>query len=109
MREEWNALIAKVEGPDPAESGAMFIMILFGLRPCRIVFEHIKYHCQGCRKYFYPSYSGVGRYQRSSERFKKEVIDQHHKGIAQNQLSKDYRMGAATSAVVPCLFANKDT
>ena len=68
----------------------------FGLRPCRIVFEHIKYHCQGCRRFFYPSYMGVGRYQRSSERFKKEVIEQHHKGIAQNQLAKDYRMGAAT-------------
>jgi transposase len=68
----------------------------FGLRPCRIVFEHIKYQCLGCRRFFYPRYKGIGSYQRSSERFKKEVVEQHHKGIAQSQLAKDYRMGTAT-------------
>jgi transposase len=68
----------------------------FGLRASWLVFEAIKYECLACGRFFYPHLMGIGRYQRSSQRFKSEVVDLHHKGIAQNVLGRDYRIGPAT-------------
>ena len=68
----------------------------FGLRHSWLFFEAIKYECLACGRFFYPHLMGIGRYQRSSQRFKGEVIDLHHKGIAQSVLARDYRMGSAT-------------
>src|SRR5437868_2699364 len=56
----------------------------FGLRPTWLFFEAIKHECLACGRFFYPHMMGIGRYQRSSERFKCELTELHHKGIAQS-------------------------
>ena len=55
-----------------------------------------KLQCQNCNRYFTQRLPGILPYQRSSELFKKEITHQHHHGITQSQLAKEYRMGAAT-------------
>jgi transposase len=68
----------------------------FGTRPSWLIFEAIKYECLSCGKFFYPRILGVLPYQRSSERFKDEIVKLHHRGIAGSQLAHDYGMGPAT-------------
>jgi transposase len=68
----------------------------FGTRPSWLIFTATKYECRGCKKFFYPRMMGIGLFQRSSERFKDEITDLHHKGITQVQLSRDYALGCAT-------------
>jgi transposase len=68
----------------------------FGLRPSWLIFEAIKYECLSCGRFFYPRILGVGLFQRSSERFKDEISEMHHKGIAQSELARDYKLGPAT-------------
>lgn len=70
--------------------------ISIGERRSLLVVRSHKYRCMGCGKYFNLRLPGVLPKYRSTELFRKEVFDKHHKGITQKQLSKDLFIGQAT-------------
>ena len=55
-----------------------------------------KYHCKKCLRYFNQRYPGIMPRKRHSESFRKEIVNQHEKGIPQSILGKWKRIGAAT-------------
>ncbi len=65
----------------------------------RSVFLNItghKYYCRLCQKYFNQRYPGILPRKRHSEAFRKEIVNQHDKGIPQTILGKWRHIGTAT-------------
>lgn len=67
-----------------------------GSRVCYLVIHTHKFKCQRCRKYFRECFDGIGKYQRATDPFKKEVVKKHDAGICQSRLGSMLRMGHAT-------------
>ena len=70
--------------------------ICIGGRLSELCIKAHKFKCLGCRKYFNQRFPGIGRYQRATEPFRKEVFFRHHDGISQITLALRMKMGQAT-------------
>lgn len=67
-----------------------------GERFCFIHLEARKYLCHDCGKYFNQRFPGIGKYRKSTEGFRRQIIYQHQNGISQKQLSRREKIGSAT-------------
>lgn len=67
-----------------------------GHRRTLLRFKAYKFYCYDCRRYFNQQFEGIGKYQRATERLHYQVFHQHTKGISQQDLSKDFKIGKAT-------------
>lgn len=68
----------------------------WGTRHTYLLVHCYKYKCLGCGKYFNSRFPGILPYQRATEFFKKEVVEEHHLGISQQALAKKENIGNAT-------------
>jgi transposase len=69
---------------------------LIGHRPTILRFVSYKFRCYHCKKYFNQQFPGIGKYQRSTERLKAQVFNQHTNGMDQKAISKLFKIGKAT-------------
>lgn len=69
---------------------------LIGLRRSQLRIRAHKFRCYSCDRYFNQRFPGILSYQRASERLKKQLCEQHAKGVAQKDLSDSFRFGKAT-------------
>ncbi len=67
-----------------------------GHRRSLLRFKGYKLYCNDCKRYGNQRFPGIGRYQRSTERLKKEVFYNHTEGISQKDLSRRTKRGKAT-------------
>lgn len=67
-----------------------------GDTPIYVHWEGHKYYCKRCERYFNERFPGVRSRRRYSEAFRKDIVNQHAKGISQSELSRWRRCGAAT-------------
>ena len=68
----------------------------FGLRPCWMFLESRKFQCRGCGRYFNQRFPGIGRWRRSTEPYRRQIVAQHHGGISQHTLAVQEHLGRAT-------------
>jgi len=61
-----------------------------------ILIQAYKYFCCVCQKYFNQRYEGILPRRKYTEAFRREIVNQHQKGIAQSNLGKWRNIGAAT-------------
>ena len=67
-----------------------------GLRRSYLVIEARKYLCRQCDRYFNQRFEGIGKWRRSTEPYRKQIVWQHTQGISQKTLSDKERLGSAT-------------
>jgi transposase len=67
-----------------------------GHRRSLLRFKAYKLYCNDCNRYGNQRFPGIEKYQRSTERLKREVFYQHTQGISQKDLSKMVKHGKAT-------------
>lgn len=67
-----------------------------GHRRSLLRFKAYKLYCNDCKRYGNQRFPGINKYQRSTERLKKEVFYQHTQGISQKDLSVRIKRGKAT-------------
>ncbi|MFC1617288.1 ISL3 family transposase [Candidatus Margulisiibacteriota bacterium] len=68
----------------------------FGNRPVFLVVKCNQFRCRDCNKYFNTRFPGILKWKRSSEAFRKEVFELHHRGMSQVDLASYLRIGSAT-------------
>jgi len=68
----------------------------YGERCTTLYLKSHKFYCHSCKRYFNQRLHGVLPYQRATERFKKQVFQQHTQGVSQKDLATYYRLGQAT-------------
>ena len=68
----------------------------FGLRRTFLRFKAHKFYCRRCQRYFNQRFPGILRYQRATEKFKKQVFHHHSQGISQRALSQNLKLGKST-------------
>lgn len=68
----------------------------FGLRRTWLRFKAYKFYCRACHRYFNQRFDGSLKYQRSTEKLKKQVFHQHTQGISQRALAHDLQLGKST-------------
>jgi len=59
-------------------------------------FKARKYLCYNCNKYFNEKFHGILPYKRSTEKFRKEVFENHRDGICQSTLRNRLQIGSST-------------
>jgi transposase len=69
---------------------------LFGHRPTLLRFTAYKLYCHQCKRYGNQRFPGIGKYQRATQRLKKQIYHQHTDGISQKSLSTNFKLGKAT-------------
>lgn len=67
-----------------------------GLRACLLIFKARKYKCRSCPRTFTQRFPGIGRWRRSTEPYRRQIMVQHHEGISQKTLAARERLGSAT-------------
>ena len=67
-----------------------------GHRRSLLRFKGYKLYCNDCKRYGNQRFPGIDKYQRSTERLKKEVFYQHSRGISQKDLADRIKHGKAT-------------
>jgi len=67
-----------------------------GHRRSILVFKAYKLYCNECKRYGNQRFLGIDKYQRSTERLKKEIFYQHTRGVSQKDLSERFKQGKAT-------------
>lgn len=55
-----------------------------------------KYRCEGCHRYFNERFTGLMPRRKYSELFRKEIVNEHHKGISGATLGAWRGVSAAT-------------
>jgi len=55
-----------------------------------------KFYCRNCQRYFNQRFPGILPRRRYTESFRREIVNQHDKGIPQSILGKWRQLGAAT-------------
>lgn len=55
-----------------------------------------RYRCLECKRTFVPELPGIKAWRHSSEPYRRELYESHHKGIAASTLAQDRRIGSAT-------------
>lgn len=68
----------------------------FGTRPSVLKLEARKYRCRTCGRYFNQRFPGVGPYRRSTEPYRRQIVQDHHEGISQRTISVREGLGTAT-------------
>jgi transposase len=68
----------------------------WGLRPCRLHLEVVKYQCRCCGRYFNQRLPGILPRRRSTEAFRRQLFRDHHDGVCRQTLAKRERIGTAT-------------
>ncbi|MGJ3242599.1 MAG: transposase family protein [Opitutales bacterium] len=68
---------------------------VFG-RLTRLLVRMRRFRCASCQKSFLPDLPGIRPYRHSTEPFRREVAEEHHRGICARQLAKLKRLGDAT-------------
>ena len=69
---------------------------LIGVRRSLLRIQAHKFHCRSCGRYFNQQFPGIVKYQRATERLKKQLCEQHSQGISQTDLSRRFKLGKAT-------------
>ncbi|PIQ43850.1 MAG: ISL3 family transposase [Gammaproteobacteria bacterium CG11_big_fil_rev_8_21_14_0_20_46_22] len=69
---------------------------LMGVRRSLLQIKAYKFHCRSCGRYFNQQFPGIIKYQRATERLKKQLCEQHSQGISQKDLSRRFKLGKAT-------------
>lgn len=67
-----------------------------GYRKTVLRFKAYKVYCHACQRYSNQRFPGIGKHQRATERLHKQIFYQHTKGISQQDLSRDFKIGKAT-------------
>lgn len=67
-----------------------------GIRRTILKIEAYKFYCKSCHKYFNQRFPGIVKYQRSTEKLRKQVFHQHTQGISQKDLAHDLELGKST-------------
>ncbi len=67
-----------------------------GRRRSLLRFKAYKLYCHDCKRYGNQQFPGINKYQRATERLKKEVFYQHTQGVSQKDLSARIKQGKAT-------------
>jgi len=68
----------------------------YGHRTTELRFKAYKFYCNQCNRYFNQRFEGIGKYQRSTQRLKQQIFEQHSRGVSQKDLSIDFKIGKAT-------------
>lgn len=69
---------------------------MIGLRRTMLRFTAYKFYCRDCKRYFNQRFPGIVKYQRATEKLRKQVFHHHTQGISQKSLSQDLAVGKAT-------------
>lgn len=67
-----------------------------GYRKTVLRFKAYKVYCHACQRYSNQRFPGIGKHQRATERLHKQVFHHHTRGISQQDLSLDFKIGKAT-------------
>ena len=67
-----------------------------GERCTTLIVKAHKFYCHTCKRYFNQRFNGILPYQRATERFKKQIFQQHTHGVSQKEIAAYFRLGAAT-------------
>lgn len=67
-----------------------------GYRQTILRFKAYKLYCHQCRRYSNQRFSGIGKNQRATERFRKQIFHHHTQGVSQQDMSRDFKIGKAT-------------
>ena len=68
----------------------------WGVRHCHLHLEALKFHCQGCGRYFNQRFPAILPRRRSTEPFRQQIFWQHFDGICRKRLAERQRIGTAT-------------
>ena len=68
----------------------------WGVRHCHLHLESLKFHCQGCGRYFNQRFPAILPRRRSTEPFRQQIFWQHFDGICRKRLAQRQRIGTAT-------------
>jgi len=68
----------------------------WGMRHCHLRLEALKFHCQGCGRYFNQRFPAILPRRRSTEPFRQQIFWQHFDGICRKRLAERQRIGTAT-------------
>lgn len=69
---------------------------LIGIRRSLLLIKAHKFYCRDCQRYFNQQFPGIVKYQRATERLKKQLCEQHSQGISQSDLATRFKVGKAT-------------
>jgi transposase len=67
-----------------------------GYRLIYLRFKAYKLYCHDCRRYGNQRFPGIPKYQRATDRLKAEIFYEHTRGVSQQDLAKQFKLGKAT-------------
>ena len=67
-----------------------------GLRQTVLRIKAYKFYCKDCKRYFNQRFPGILKYQRVTEKLRKQVFHQHTQGVCQKDLAHDLMLGKST-------------
>jgi transposase len=67
-----------------------------GYRQTILRFKAYKLYCHECRRYSNQRFPGIGKHQRATDRFRKQIFIHHTQGVSQQDMSRDFKIGKAT-------------
>jgi transposase len=67
-----------------------------GLRRTVLRIKAHKFYCRDCKRYFNQRFPGIVKYQRATEKLRRQVFHHHTQGVSQKSLSQDLAVGKAT-------------
>ena len=68
----------------------------YGMRRCVLHLRAGRFHCRECGRYFNERFTGLGRWRRSTESFRRQIVRDHHQGICRKTLAQREKIGTAT-------------